>query len=86
MAVLIDTNVFVCRYDARFRQKQGIANDVLRSAIDGGDARVPHQVVVEFVAATRGRPGTQLLSPQEALRQADDILVQFPILYVNEAV
>ena len=87
MAVLIDTNVFVYRYDARFRRKQEIANDILRSAIDAGDARVPHQVVVEFVAATtRGRPGARLLSAQEALREADDILAQFPIVYPNEAV
>lgn len=87
VAVLIDTNVFVYRYDARFSRKQQIANDILRSAIDAGDARVPHQVVVEFVAATtRGRPGTRLLSAQEALREADDILAQFPIIYPNEAV
>lgn len=87
VAVLIDTNVFVYRYDARFRRKQEIANDILRSAIDAGDARVPHQVVVEFVAATtRGRPGARLLSAQEALREADDILAQFPIVYPNEAV
>ena len=87
MAVLIDTNVFVYRYDARFRRKQEIANDILRSAIDAGDARVPHQVVVEFVAATtRGTPGTRMLSAQEALREADDILAQFPVIYPNEAV
>ena len=87
MAVLIDTNIFVYRYDARFRRKQELANDVLRSAIDAGDARVPHQVVVEFVAATtRGGTETRLLSPQEALREADDIMAQFPIIYPNEAV
>ncbi|MDE0110115.1 MAG: PIN domain-containing protein [Bryobacterales bacterium] len=87
MAVLIDTNIFVYRYDARFSRKQQIAKDILRSAIDAGDARVPHQVVVEFVAATtRGRPGTRLLSAREALHEADDILAQFPIIYPNEAV
>lgn len=87
MAVLIDTNVFVYRYDSRSRRKQEIANGLLRSAIDAGDARVPHQVVVEFVAAvTRGGTDTRLLGPQEALREADDILAQFPIIYPNEAV
>lgn len=87
MAVLIDTNVFVYRYDPRFRRKQEIANGVLRSAIDAGDARVPHQVVIEFVAATtRGGRETRLLSPQEALREADDTLAAFPIIYPNDAV
>lgn len=42
VAVLIDTNVFVYRYDPRFRRKQEIADGILRSAIDAGDARIPH--------------------------------------------
>lgn len=74
----IDSSVFVYRKDARFRPKQEIANDILRSAIDAGDAWVPHQVVAEFVAAmTRGKPVTQLLSAPGALHEADDILPSF---------
>lgn len=30
VAALIDTNVFAYRYDARFRRKHQIANDILR--------------------------------------------------------
>ena len=30
VATLIDTNVFVYRYDARFRRERQIANDILR--------------------------------------------------------
>ena len=87
MAVLIDTNVFVYRDDPRFRRKQEIADGILRSAIDAGDTRVPHQVVIKFLAAaTRGGREARLLSPQEALREADDILAAFPIIYPNAAV
>lgn len=43
-------------------------------------------MVAEFVAATTpGKPVTQLLSAPGALREADDILAQFPIIDPNEA-
>ncbi len=87
VAVLIDTNVLVCRYDTRFPRKQEIATSILRGAIVSGEGRVPHQAIVEFVAAmTRGGPENQLLNTQDALREAEELLVQFPILYPNEAV
>ena len=87
MAVLIDTNILVYRYDPRFPEKQRIATDILRRGVTSDEIRVPHQAIVEFVAATTcGRPGIRLLEPQDAHREAEEILAQFRVLYPNEAV
>lgn len=87
MAVLIDTNVLVYRFDPRFPTKQEIATGILRSAIDSGNARIPHQAVTEFIAATtRGGPETRLLSDVDAVREAEEILAQYPVLFPNDAV
>ena len=87
VAVLIDTNVLVYRFDPRFPIKQEIATRILRSTLDSGNARIPHQAVVEFVAATtRGGTDTRLLSVPDALREAEEILSLYPILYPSEAV
>lgn len=47
--------------------------------------RLPHQAIVEFVAAvTRPLPqGGTILSREEALEQAEQLLAQFPVLYPN---
>ena len=37
-----------------------------------------------MAATTRGKPGPQLLSAPGALREADEIWAQFPIMYPNE--
>ena len=85
--VLIDTNVLVYRYDSRFPDKQSIASDVLRRGISTGSARIPHQSIVEFVAATtRGGHEKRLLDTHDALREAEEIMAQFPILYPDDAV
>ena len=87
MAILIDTNILVYRYDARFPEKQRVATDILRQGIKSGEVRVPHQAIVEFVAATtRGRPEIRLLEPADAQREAEEMLAQFRVLYPNEAV
>lgn len=88
MAALVDTNVLVYRFDARFPDKQAIATDWLRRAIAEDGARIPHQVLVEFVAAvTRSRGGAApLLSQPEAIREAEEMLAQFTILYPTEGV
>ena len=88
MAALIDTNVLVYRFDPRFPDKQRVANDVLRRGILEDSIRVPHQAVVEFVAAvTRGLDdGSSLLSPEDARREAEELLSQFVILYPTDAV
>jgi predicted nucleic acid-binding protein len=85
---LVDTNVLVYRFDPRFPEKQAIATDLLRRGIAQDDLRVPHQAIVEFLAAVtrpldRGRP---LLPPDEARREAEEILAQFVILYPTEGV
>ena len=87
MAVLLDTNVLVYLYDSRFPRKQEIAREVIRSAIESGQARIPHQAVVEFVAATtRGAPDDRILDFPDALREAEEFLVLFPILYPTDVV
>ncbi len=84
---LIDTNILVYRYDSRFPDKRSIASDVLRDGIAEGTARIPHQAIVEFVVATtRGSPEDRLLDAADARREAEELMMQFPILYPDEAV
>jgi predicted nucleic acid-binding protein len=87
VAALVDTNVLVYRYDPRFPEKQRRATELLRRGIAEDALRVPHQALVEFVAATT-RPmagGEPLLSPEEARREAEELLSQFEVLYPIEA-
>lgn len=86
-ARLVDTNVLVYRFDTRMPDKQRIATDLLRRGIAEDSVRVPHQAIVEFVAAvTRKTPsGPPLLSPADALREAEEMLTQFALLYPTEA-
>jgi predicted nucleic acid-binding protein len=88
VVALVDTNVLVYRFDSRFPAKQAIATETLRRGIAEDTVYVPHQAVVEFIAAvTRAdKNGESILSPQEAWREADEILYQFEILYPNEEV
>lgn len=85
---LIDTNVLVYRYDARFAAKQRIATELLRSGLEDQTIRLPHQAVVEFVAATtRSRQGDEpILTRAEAHREAEELISQFPVLYPTEPV
>ena len=84
---LIDTNILVYRYDDRFPDKQSIALEVLREGIATESARIPHQSIIEFVAATtRGGPGNRLLDSRDAHREAEELMAQFPIIYPDEAV
>lgn len=87
MAALIDTNVLVYRFDARFPAKQAVAAELLRKGIQDDSIRVPLQAIVEFVAAvSRGQPdGTSILEPMQAYREAEELLAQFTIVYPNEA-
>ena len=88
MAALVDTNVLVYRFDARFPDKQRIATDLLRSGIASDSIRIAHQAVVEFVAAvTRRLPGgATLLSREDALREAEELLSQFAVVWPTDAV
>jgi predicted nucleic acid-binding protein len=86
VAALVDTNVIVYRYDPRFPDKQRIATDLLRVGIAGDSVLLPHQAIVEFVAVVT-RPlsrGGPLLSVSDARREAEELLLQFEVLYPDE--
>jgi predicted nucleic acid-binding protein len=85
VAALVDANVLVYRYDPRFPAKQRVASDLLRKGLAEGTVRLPHQALVEFVAAVSRplRDGRPLLTPQEAGREAEELLTIFPVLYPN---
>jgi predicted nucleic acid-binding protein len=83
---LVDTNILVYRFDPRFPDKQEIATALLRRGLVEDQVRIPHQAVVEFTAAVT-RPldgGDPLLAPDDARREAEEILSQFVILYPTE--
>lgn len=88
MAVLVDTNVLVYAYDRRHPLKQQRAAEVLAAGIRAGTVRVPHQALVEFVAAVSRpvRGGAPILPLDEARREADDMLAVFDVVYPSEAV
>ena len=83
MPALVDTNVLVYRFDPRFPRKQEVATELLRRGLAEDQVRIPHQALVEFVAAVT-RPvegGRGLLSHDEARRETEDLLASFVILY-----
>lgn len=87
MTALIDTNVLIYRYDARWPHKQQRATELLRQGVADRSIVVPYQALVEFAAvATRpvatGKP--PLMSVAQAHQEVDDMLVQFPIVYPTE--
>ena len=87
VAALVDTNVLVYRFDPRFARKQRVATELLRRGIADDSVRVPHQAILEFVAATT-RPiagARSLLEPAAARREAEELLLQFTVLYPNDA-
>lgn len=87
MAALIDTNILVYRFDSRFPEKQKIATEVLRRGISENSVRLPHQAIVEFITAvTRPIRGHAILTQVDALREAEEFLQQFTVLYPNESI
>ncbi len=88
MAALVDTNVLVYRYDPRFPAKQEVATNLLRRGLAEGSLRIPHQALLEFVAAASRplRGGKALLPLEEARREAEEMLAVFDVLYPNDAV
>lgn len=87
MAALVDTNVLVYLFDPRDRRKQRLATELLERGLRDDSLRISHQAIVEFVSAvTRPRRDAgPLLSIVDACREAEELLVQFVILYPNEA-
>jgi predicted nucleic acid-binding protein len=87
VAALVDTNILVYRFDGRFAAKQKVATELLRRGIAEDSVRVPHQAIIEFVAAvTQPIRGHAILKLADALREAEELLKQFTILYPNEAI
>jgi predicted nucleic acid-binding protein len=86
VAAIVDTNVLVYRFDPRFPDKQQIATDLLRAGSADGSVFVPHQAIVEFVAAM-ARPlsdNEPLLDAVDARREAEELLSQFDVLFPDE--
>ncbi|MBI2204763.1 MAG: PIN domain-containing protein [Candidatus Rokubacteria bacterium] len=83
MTALADTSVLVYRFDPRDPRKQAIATEILRRGLADDTLRLPHQAIIEFVAAvTRPLPGGRaLLNADEARREADEMLTQFVVVY-----
>ncbi|MGH9316923.1 MAG: PIN domain-containing protein [Thermoanaerobaculia bacterium] len=87
MAALVDTNVLVYSVDARFPDKRRAATALLRKGIAENTVRLPHQAIVEFFSVvTRPTSHGPLLSAAEARRETEEMLVQFTVLYPNEAI
>jgi len=88
VASLVDTNILVYRCDPIDPDKSAKASDLLRQGLAANRLYLPHQALVEFVnAVTKPRAGGRsLLSLEEAWRQAEDLLNEFPVLYPNEKV
>lgn len=91
MVALVDTNVLVYRYDPELPEKQRIATELLREGIVGGPLSLPHQAILEFVAAVtrpRGKNGAlpPLLDVVAAHREAEELLLQHVVLYPTEEV
>ena len=87
MAALVDTNILVYRFDPRFPKKQAVAAALLRGGIADDSIRVPHQALIEFIAATTKpltRGGPSILVPDDARREMEEMLVQFEVLYPDE--
>lgn len=89
MAALIDTNILVYRFDPRYPAKQARATALLKAGIADDSIRVPHQSLLEFVAATTkplSKGGASLLSPSDARLEMEDMLLQFEVVFPDEEV
>jgi len=86
VAGLVDTNILVYRVDPRFPAKQARATQLLRQGIVEDSLVVPHQALIEFVAVvTRPIANAQpLLTREDAHREVEELLVQFPVIYPTE--
>jgi predicted nucleic acid-binding protein len=88
VASLVDTNILVYRCDPRDPDKREAALETLRAGEMSGELRIPHQALVEFVNSVtrpRGREAA-IMKLEDATRQAELFVEQFPVLYPNEKV
>ena len=88
MASLVDTNILVYCFDSRELTKRAQARELLRRGATDKTIRIPHQALIEFVSVVTRRKGngTPLLPEEEAIRQAEGFIAEFPVLYPNEQV
>ncbi len=88
MPALVDTNILVYRFDPRFPDKQRVARALLRDGIANGEVAIAHQSIVEFVAAVTRPLGNEpaLLDWPDATREAEELLLQFDVLYPSEQI
>jgi len=87
VAALVDTNILVYRFDSRFPKKQAVATELLRAGIADDSIRLPHQALIEFIAATTRpltRGGPSILTQDDARREMEEMLAQFEVLYPDE--
>ena len=88
VASLVDTNILVYRCDPRDPGKREAALKTLRAGEMSGELRIPHQALVEFVNSVtrpRGREAA-IMKLEDATRQAELFIEQFPVLYPAEKV
>lgn len=88
MAALVDTNVLLYRFDPRFPEKRAGADTLLRRGIEEDSVVLAHQAITEFVSAVirPHRDGPPLLDATSALREAEDLMLQFPVVYPDDRV
>ena len=88
MVALVDTNILVYRFDPRDMRKQSLATRLLREGLINDTIRIAHQAIAEFYAVvTRPRIGIPpLLKDDDARREAEELLVQFQVLFPDETV
>lgn len=86
VASLVDTNILVYRWDPRDPRKQALAEKLLRQYVGTELLYIPHQAVMEFMAvAPRIRwMDRQVLPAEDAIREAEELLIEFPVLYPDE--
>lgn len=87
MAFLVDTNILVYRWDPRDATKQAVAENLLQRHVGTDLLYIPHQALVEFMAvAPRIRWMDQPVLPvADAIREVEELLIEFPVLYPSEA-
>jgi len=88
VATLVDTNILVYCCDPRDPDRRLAARKILRAGEASGEFRIPHQALLEFVNSvtrSRGREAP-IMKLEDATRQAELFLEEFPVLFPNEAV
>jgi predicted nucleic acid-binding protein len=88
VASLVDTNILVYCFDSRELAKRAIARETLRQGAAERVIHIPHQALIEFISVVTRRRGhgAAMLTEEEATRQAEGFMADFPVLYPNDRV